>query len=99
MRRARGKTCPSCRSDQILSAIILRNPNFLKESGVRCHFPLVVWVLLLMTFAGAWRAGAATTPLQLRSESAGTCIYNGSTTQTIEYNTYGTNVATLPFPG
>src|SRR5215471_6265119 len=42
--------------------------------------------------------GSATTILPLGLESVGTCIYGGSTAQTIEV-TAGTNLVALPFGG
>lgn len=55
-------------------------------------------MLLLGSFAATSAAVAGPTFLPLRLE-AGTCSYNGSTTQTIEYNQYGASLATLPFTG
>src|SRR2546428_12130859 len=56
-------------------------------------------IFLVVAFLGnaASNVPAGPTSLPLRAES-GTCIYGGSTTQTIE-TTFGTNSAALPFTG
>jgi hypothetical protein len=65
-----------------------------KDMRTRISASLVMGAVLSV---GVGNVLAGPTSLPLRSE-AGTCIYGGSTTQTIE-TTFGTNLAALPFTG
>ncbi len=68
-----------------------------RQKSMKAKYSAILAGSFLM-LAGAREAGAASTPLPLRSERNGVYIHNGVTSQTIE-TAFGTNLLGLAFTG